>query len=57
MPILTLRATLRLVDSLATTFTQAYQLARVRLASAASPVLRMIVQRDEAVTETELLRR
>ena len=57
MPILTLRATLRLVDSLATTFAQAYQLARVRLASAASPVLRMMVQRDEAVRDTALLQR
>jgi len=48
---------LRLVDSLAVAISQAYQLARVRLAAAASPVLRLLVQRDQAITETELLRR
>jgi len=36
---------------------QAYQLARARLASAASPVLRMMMRRDHAITEVELLRR
>ena len=48
---------LRLVDSVAIVLSQAYQLARARLASAASPVLRMMMQRDHAHTETELLRR
>jgi transposase InsO family protein len=38
-------------------FSQAYQLARTRLASAGSPVLRLVVERDHAVTELELLRR
>jgi transposase InsO family protein len=47
----------RLIDSVAVVLSQAYQLARVRLASAASPVLRLLVQRDQAITETELLRR
>jgi hypothetical protein len=37
---------LRLVDSVAIVMSQAYQLARVRLASAASPILRLLVQRD-----------
>jgi len=37
---------LRLVDSVAVFLSHAYQLARVRLASAASPVLRLLVQRD-----------
>ena len=45
------------VDSLAVAISTAYQLARVRLASAASPVLRLLVQRDHALGEVELLRR
>ena len=48
---------LRLVDSMAIALGQAYQLARARLASAASPILRLIVQRDQAVREVDLLRR
>jgi hypothetical protein len=48
---------LRLVDSLAVVLSQAYQLARVRLASAASPIFRLLVQRDHAVSEVEMLRR
>ena len=48
---------LRLVDSMAIVLSQAYQLARARLASAASPILRLIVQRDQAVSEVDLLRR
>ena len=47
----------RLFDSVAVVLSQACQLARVRLASAASPVLRLLMQRDQAITETELLRR
>jgi hypothetical protein len=47
----------RPIDFVAVVLSQAYQLARVRLASAASPVLRLLVQRDQAITETELLRR
>jgi hypothetical protein len=47
----------RRVDSVAVVLGQAYQLARGRLASAASPVLRLLMQRDQAITETDLLRR
>jgi transposase len=36
---------------------QAYQLARARLASAGSPILRLLVQRDQEATEGDLLRR
>jgi transposase-like protein len=36
---------------------QAYQLARARLASAASPIVRLLVQRDQEATEGDLLRR
>jgi len=36
---------------------QAYQLDRAQLASAASPIMRMLVQRDQALTEVDLLRR
>ena len=48
---------LRLVDSMAILLSQAYQLSRARLASAGSPVLRLLVQRDQETTETDLLRR
>jgi len=36
---------------------QAYQLARARLASAASPIIRLLAQRDQAVSEVDLLGR
>ena len=48
---------LRLVDSMAIVLAQAYQLARARLASAASPIMRLLVQRDQEATEGDLLRR
>ena len=48
---------LSLVDSMAIVLSQAYQLARARLASAASPIVRLLVQRDQAFTEVDLLRR
>jgi transposase len=48
---------LPLVDAIAAILAQAYQLARVRLASAGSPVLRMLSQCDHAKSEVELLRR
>ena len=57
MSLLSSATVLGLVDSLAVAISQAYQLASVRLASAASPVLRMLVQRDHALGEVELLRR
>ena len=57
MSLLSSATVLRLVDSMAIVLSQAYQLARVRLASAASPILRLVVQRDQAVSEVDLLRR
>lgn len=48
---------LRLVDSVVIVLSQAYQLTRIRLASVASPVLRMLMQRDHAISELQLLRR
>ena len=48
MPLLSSAAVLRLVDSMAIVLSQAYQLARARLASAASPIVRLLVQRDQA---------
>ena len=48
---------LRVVDSMAILLSQAYQLARARLASAASPIVRLLVQRDQEATEVTLLRR
>ncbi|MGB2824475.1 MAG: helix-turn-helix domain-containing protein [Phycisphaerae bacterium] len=57
MALLSSATVLRLVDSMAILLSQAYQLARARLASAASPIVRLLVQRDHAVSETDLLRR
>ena len=57
MPLLSYASVLRLIDSMAILLSQAYQLARARLASAGSPVLRLLVQRDQETTETDLLRR
>ena len=57
MPWLSSLTVLSLVDSMAILLSQAYQLARARLASAGSPVLRLMVQRDQEVTEGDLLRR
>lgn len=48
---------LRVIDAMAIVLCQALQLARARIASAASPVLRMMAERDHAVSEVELLRR
>ena len=48
---------LHIIDHVAIVFGQAYQLARARFASAASPLLRMMIDRDHRVTELELLRR
>ena len=45
-----------IVESMASAIGQAMQLARTRLASAASPILRLMIQRDHEVTESELLR-
>jgi hypothetical protein len=57
MSLLSSATVLRLVDSMAILLSQAYQLARARLASAASPIVRLLVQRDQAFTEVDLLRR
>ena len=57
MPLLSSAAVLRLVDSMAILLSQAYQLARARLASAGSLTLRLLVQRDQEATEVDLLRR
>jgi hypothetical protein len=56
MALLSSATVLRLVDSMAILLSQAYQLARARLASGASPVVRLLVQRDQAFTEVDLLR-
>jgi len=57
MSLLSSVTVLSVVDSMAILLSQAYQLARARLASAGSPVLRLLVQRDQEVTEGDLLRR
>ncbi len=57
MPLLSSATVLGLVNSMAILLSQAYQLARARLASAGSPVLRLLVQRDQEATEGDLLRR
>ena len=57
MLLLSSTAVLRLVDSMAILLSQAYQLARARLASAGSPILRLLVQRDQETTEVDLLRK
>ena len=48
---------LRIVDSVAIVLCQAYQLALAKPASAASPVFRAMMERDQFATESELLRR
>ena len=48
---------LNLVDAMAVVLAQAMQVARTRLSAAASPLLRLMIQRDHAVTESALLRR
>ena len=57
MPLLSSATVLSLVDSMAIVLAQAYQLARARLASAGSPILRLMVQRDQSVSEADLLLR
>ena len=57
MSLLSSATVLRLVDCMAILLSQAYQLARACLASAASPIVRLLVQRDQAFTEVDLLRR
>ena len=56
MPLLSSATVLGLVDSMAIVLSQAYQLARARLASAGSPIVRLLVQRDQEATKGDLLR-
>ncbi|MCC6679477.1 MAG: DDE-type integrase/transposase/recombinase [Phycisphaeraceae bacterium] len=57
MPLLSNLTALKIVDSVAVILSQALQLARIRLASANSPVLRMMAERDQAIMENQFLRR
>ena len=57
MSLLSSATVLSLVDSMAILLSQACQLARARLASAASPIVRLLAQRDQEATEGDLLRR
>ncbi len=57
MPWFTSTSTLKIIDSVAIVIAQAYQLARCRLASNASSTLRLIMERDELLTEVEWLKR
>ncbi len=47
---------LRIIDAMAIVLSEALQLARARIASSASPVMRMMAERDYALCEIELLR-
>ncbi len=57
MKLLSNTAALQIIDSVAIVLGQAMQLARARVASVGSSVLRMMAERDHAYSETELLRR
>ena len=57
MPWFTNTATLKIIDCVAILFAQAYQLARCRLASTASSTLRLMMERDELLTEVQWLKR
>jgi transposase len=57
MPLFAKATALRIIDAMAIVLGQALQLDRIRVVSAASPVLRMIGERDHAFGELELLRR
>lgn len=48
---------LKMIDSLAVIIAQAYQLARSRLASASSPVMRTVIQRDALFAQIQWLKR
>jgi len=52
MPLLSPAAVRRLIDSMAIVLSQAYQLARLRLASAGSPIVRLLVQRDQEASRS-----
>ena len=57
MAMLSTASVLRITDAMSTALAAGIQDARTRLASAASPILRLMIQRDHEVTESELLRR
>ena len=57
MPVFSDATAFRIFDSVAIVMSQAYQLARTRVAACASPVLRLMAQRDHVSWETQLLRR
>ncbi len=57
MPLITEKAILRIIDSVAITLMHAYQLARIRIATTPSPVLRLMALRDQSNWEVDLLRR
>ena len=57
MAILSPDSVLRITDAMSTALAAGIQDARTRLASAASPLMRLMIQRDHEVTESELLRR
>src|SRR4051812_20251142 len=57
VPLLSSTTVLQIIDSVAMVVNQAYRMARLRLTSTASPIIRMMVQRDHAICELELLRR
>ena len=57
MPWFTSTTTLKIIDSVTIIIAQAYQLARCRLASTASPVLQLMMERDELQTQVAWLNR
>ena len=57
MPLFTESTAFRIIDSVAIVLAQAYQLARARVATCASPVLRLMAHRDQASWEMDLVRR
>ena len=57
MAMLSTASVLRITGAMSTALAVGIQDARTRLASAASPILRLMIQRDHEVTESELLRR
>jgi transposase len=57
MPWFNNTAYLKMIDSMAIIIAQAYQLARSRLASASSPVMRTMMQRDALFSQIQWLKR
>ncbi|HAI10711.1 MAG TPA: hypothetical protein DCM28_03345 [Phycisphaerales bacterium] len=57
MPWFNNTAYLKMIDSMAIIIAQAYQLARSRLASASSHVMRAMMQRDQLFSQIQWLKR